>query len=255
MTASDDEGADYMITQEIRNGSHYAALELDPARTSDPFRGTPVLTAVFCDDSGRTETRKYPLAWDGPDRLVSEVPLPGGNVVLGSIQWDSARPHPLVPVELPYSPEFSPDQASGRELAETLRACGGRERIAVEDIWKDIPKRLRAFPLTPLFCLAAILLFLFEIAERRFLLIGRFFAAKKKTEDAGEKETASDSGAKSAVRLPRKRRKMPRPASKSSPAQSASATESTQDMQKPEESAEPAPADSISAALKKARRR
>ncbi|MBQ7731520.1 MAG: VWA domain-containing protein [Lentisphaeria bacterium] len=254
MTASDDEGADYMVTQEIRNGSHYAALELDPARTSDPFRGTPVLTAVFCNDSGQTETRKYPLVWDGPDRLVSEVPLPGGNVVLGSIQWDNARPHSLVPVELPYSPEFTPNRTSGRELAETLRACGGRERIAVEDIWKDIPKRLRAFPLTPIFCLAAILLFLLEIAERRFLLIGRFFAVKKKEVNAEGKDSASDAGVKSAVKLPRKRGKMPRPASKKAPAQTA-AEGSAQDKQETEPAGEPLPADSISAALKKARRK
>ena len=248
MTASDDEGADYMITQEIRNGSHYAALELDPARTSDPFRNTPVLTAVFCDDSGRTETRKYPLAWDGPDRLVSEVPLSGGNIVLGSIQWDNARPHPLVPVELPYSPEFNPGRTSGRELAELLRAGGGRERIAVEETWDDIPKRLRAFPLTPFFCLAAILLFLFEIAERRFLLIGRFFVAKKK-EDAEGKDSGSE--VKSGVRLRRKRRKTPHTAnSNPAPETPASVQESEQ-----EDKSEPAPADSISAALKKARRR
>ena len=252
MTASDDEGADYMITQEIRNGSHYAALELDPARTSDPFRGTPVLTAVFCDDDGRTETHKYPLAWDGPDRLVSEVPLQGGNVVLGSIQWDNARPHTLVPVELPYSPEFNPGQASGRELAELLRACGGHERIAVEEIWNDIPKRLRAFPLTPIFCLAAILLFLLEIAERRFLLIGRFFVAKKKDSDAEEKQSASETGVKSGVRLPRKRKNAPRSASTPTVQ---SAPESAQDSQESESDAAPPPADSISAALKKARRR
>ena len=247
MTASDDEGADYMITQEIRNGSHYAALELDPARTSEPFRGTPVLTAVFCDDDGRTETHKYPLAWDGPDRLVSEVPLSGGNVVLGSIQWDNARPHPLVPVELPYSPEFNPGRTSGRELAELLRACGGHERVAVEEIWDDIPKRLRAFPLTPLFCLAAILLFLFEIAERRFLLIGRFFAVKRKEVNDG---TASDSEVKPGVRLPRKRKKTPRSSSNFAPETTAAAQET-----EPEAPAEPPPADSISAALKKARRR
>ena len=250
MTASDDEGADYMITQEIRSGSHYAALELDPARTSDPFRNTPVLTAVFCDDSGRTETRKYPLVWDGPDRLVSGVPLPGGNIVLGSIQWDNARPHPLVPVELPYSPEFNPSRTSGRELAELLRASGGRERIAVEETWDDIPKRLRAFPLTPFFCLAAILLFLFEIAERRFLLIGRFFVMKKK-EDAEVADSASGSEIKSGVRPPRKRRKAQYTAgSNPAPETPASAQESEQ-----EDKSEPAPADSISAALKKARRR
>jgi len=251
MTASDDEGADYMITQEIRNGSHYAALELDPARTSDPFRVTPVLTAVFCDDSGRTETRKYPLAWDGPDRLVSEVPLQGGNVVLGSIQWDNARPHSLVPVELPYSPEFNPGQASGRELAELLRACGGHERIAVEEIWNDIPKRLRAFPLTPIFCLAAILLFLFEIAERRFLLIGRLFVAKKK-ETASGTDSASDSEIRSGIKLPRKRKKASRPVST---ATVQSAPESARGSSEPEESSDPPPADSISAALKKARRK
>lgn len=255
MTASDDEGADYMITQEIRRGSHYAALELDPARTADPFRNTPVLTAVFCDDSGRTETRKFPLAWDGPDRLVSEVPLPGGNIVLGSIQWDGARPHPLVPVELPYSPEFTPNQTSGRELAELLRASGGRERIAVEEIWNDIPKRLRAFPLTPFFCLAAILLFLFEVAERRFLLIGRFFVAKKKVGDTND-GAASGPEIKSGVRLPRKRRKAPRAASGTAgTSEDNGQTAPPQDSTSQETASEPPPSDSISAALKRARRR
>ncbi len=256
MTASDDEGADYMITQEIRNGSHYAALELDPARTSDPFRSAPVLTAVFCDDSGRTETRKHPLAWDGPDRLVAEVPLPGGSIVLGSVQWDGARPHPLVPVELPYSPEFNPNQTSGRELTELLRASGGRERIAVEEIWSDIPKRLRAFPLTPFFCLAAILLFLYEIAERRFLLLGRFFVTKKQEKAAtGNEESSSGEEAKPGIRFPHKRRKMPRPSGNAPATPSPATQESAQDLQERESSAEPPPADSISAALKKARRR
>ena len=257
VSASDDEGADYMITQEIRGGSHYAALELDPARTTDPFRGTPVLTAVFCDDSGRTETRKYPLAWDGPDRLVAEVPLPGGSIVLGSVQWDGARPHPLVPVELPYSPEFNPGRTSGRELAELLRAGGGRERIAVEETWNDIPKRLRAFPLTPFFCLAAILLFLFEIAERRFLLIGRFFVAKRKEPAVAEgtAETLSAPGTRSGVKRPLKRGKAPRHGPAASPARQSSGQKNAQDPSREEQPGEPAPADSISAALKKARRR
>ena len=250
ITASDDEGADYMITQEIRNGSHYAALELDPARTSDPFRNPPVLTAVFCDEDGRTETRTYPLVWDGPDRLAAEVPLPGGSVVLGSIQWDNARPHPLVPVELPYSPEFQPNRNSGRELTELLRASGGRERIAIEETWDDLPKRLRAFPLTPLFCLAAILLFLLEIAERRFLLIGRFFPATQPGKT--DTEAKSDSSPIPGIKLPRKRKKMPH-VSVSNASQTA-AQESAQDTPA-EQPAEPPPADSISAALKKAQRR
>ena len=257
MTASDDEGADYMITQEIRNGSHYAALELDPARTAEPFRSTPVLTAVFCDEDGSTETRTFPLAWDGPDRLAAEVPLSGGSVVLGSIQWDNARPHPLVPVELPYSPEFLPNQNTGRELTELLRAAGGRERIAIEETWDDLPKRLRAFPLTPFFCLAAILLFLFEIAERRFLLIGRFFPAKQ-TKKAEEKaESGSDPSAKPGIGIPRKRKNVPHPAgSPSAPSDSgASQAAASEPESASNQPVEPPPADSISAALKRARRR
>lgn len=256
MIASEDEGADYMITQEIRNGAHYAALELDPARTSEPFRNPPVLNAVFCDESGATETRSFPLAWDGPDRLVAEVPLPGGSIVLGSIQWDNARPHALVPVELPYSPEFLPNQVSGRELTELLRASGGRERIAVEEIWDDLPKRLRAVPLTPFFCLAAILLFLLEIAERRFLLIGRFFPAKqKKPADRQDKaETASDPGAVPGIRIPRKRRKAARTAPASA-SQGNGASQAAARGSETEQPPEPPPADSISAALKRARKR
>ncbi len=252
ISASDDEGADYMITQEIRNGVHYAALELDPARTADPFRNQPVLTAVFCEASGRTETKTFPLVWDGPDRLVAEIPLSGETVALGSIQWDRSRPHPLVPVEMPYSPEFVPSQESGRELADLLRASGGRERVAIEETWDDLPKRLRAFPLTPVFCLAAIVLFLLEVAERRFALIGRLFPAKQ------QKKPAPGDGPASAMtgKPPRKRRKaaQKKPASGTGPSDAASPQETPSGAPESAPAQEPA-ADSISAALKKARRR
>ena len=156
----------------------------------------------------------------------------------------------------PERTEFLPNQASGRELTELLRASGGRERIAIEETWDDLPKRLRAFPLTPFFCLAAILLFLFEIAERRFLLIGRFFPAKqqKKADAIGEAKSTSDPAAVPGIKRPRKRRKT-HAAPSSGSQDGASLAAATPPESEPESPAEPPPTDSISAALKKARRR
>jgi len=253
MIAPDAKDDDFMITQEIRNGIHFAAIELDPARKDEPFRSTPVLNAVFHDENGKKETRTYPLAWDGPDRLVAEVPLPGGVIVFGSINWDDEK-HPLAPVELPYSPEFIPDRTSGRELADLLRANGGHERLAVEETWNDLPKHSRDKSLTPFFCLAAILLFLLEIAERRFVLIGRLFA--KRTGKAGANapdkpdaaESSSDAAAP-AVKRPGKRKKTARSAGNNPQ----DAARKAAQPPPPEQTAEPE-ADSLSAALKKASR-
>ena len=254
MIAPDLKDDDFMITQEIRNGIHYAAIELDPARKDDPFRSMPTLNAVFHDENGKTESRTYPLVWDGPDRLVAEVPLPGGVIVFGSINWDDEK-HPLAPVELPYSPEFIPDRTAGRELTDLLRANGGHERLAVEETWNDLPKHSRDKSLTPFFCLAAILLFLLEIAERRFVLIGRLFSARRNRkagadvpDKTGAAESSSDADAP-AVKRPGKRRKGARSAST---APQTAARKSAQ-TPSPEKTAEPE-ANSLSAALRKASR-
>ena len=153
---------------------------------------------------------------------------------------------------MPYSPEFVPSQESGRELADLLRASGGRERVAIEETWNDLPKRLRAFPLTPIFCIAALVLFLLEVAERRFALIGRLFPAKQKKKPApGEGPASAMTG-----KAPRKRRKAAKkPAPGKGTSDAASSRETPSDAQESAPEQEPSPADSISAALKKARRR
>ena len=79
---------------------------------------------------------------------------------------------------------------------------------------------------------------------------------KQKEKDASEGDgLSSGPEVKSGIRIPRKRKKAPRPAASAGSATTASAPESVQNPPQPESPDEPAPADSISAALKKARRR
>lgn len=118
-----------------------------------------------------------------------------------------------------------------------------------------LPKHLRAIPLTPFFCLAAILLFLLEIAERRFLLIGRFFPAKQKKPDATDTGKGSGADATPGFKPPRKRGKAQRAAAQKAGLQPASTAQTSEQHPAPGETPDEPEADSISAALRKARRR
>ena len=114
-------------------------------------------------------------------------------------------------------------------------------------------KRILTIVPTPVFCLAAIVLFLLEIAERRFLLIGRFFPANRK-----KPADADASGAVSAMtgKAPRKRGKAARkPAAGSGPSAAVPTHEEPAEARETAAAQEPPAADSISAALKRARRR
>jgi len=80
----------------------------------------------------------------------------------------------MPPVTLPYSPEFKPvDESSGPATLTTLaEATGGVSRDILGQIWSDLPKRPRFIEIAPWLLLAAILLLLTEILERRSGVLG-----------------------------------------------------------------------------------
>jgi len=76
-------------------------------------------------------------------------------------------------VALPYSPEFKP--VSGEEgqaaLARLAQATGGKERVELSGVWKDLSRLPRLVDLSPWLLMLATVLLLVEVLERHTGLI------------------------------------------------------------------------------------
>jgi hypothetical protein len=60
-------------------------------------------------------------------------------------------------------------------LERLARATGGVERLNLADVWKDIPRQPRFVSAAPYLLLAAVIVFLLEVTERRTVLLSSFW--------------------------------------------------------------------------------
>lgn len=167
-----DPEAGYLVVQSLADGVHRVELLLDPDRERDPFPTPPAVHSVTSREDGVAVARQDAFHWLDPDRLEADIPLEGGAISLATVGWEGKRPEPLAPVTPVYSPEFRPlEESSAADLAAMSAATGGRERLLPDGLWDDLPSRPRRFDLTPWIALAAILLLLLEVAERRIGIV------------------------------------------------------------------------------------
>jgi uncharacterized membrane protein len=169
----------------IRDGVCVIDLFLDPAKNTS-FSKTP--DVVFLRERFGMEPfqDKRPLVWSAPDQLTCELPLEDDETVLPVIMVGDRR-LALPPVCLPYQPEFAAANPSKGEAAlrQIAAATSGRERIDLASIWEEVPRSAKTLDLRPWCFLLAILILLFEIAQRRLAWLdadffARFFAKAPK---------------------------------------------------------------------------
>ncbi|HOW65216.1 MAG TPA: VWA domain-containing protein [Candidatus Paceibacterota bacterium] len=159
----------FALTQEIREGSCHVELHLDPRRAADPFSGTPQVQ-VLHGIPGQTPARtSVDLKWSSADTLEAWIPIRGNETVLATAAVPGMKPITLSPVCLPYSPEFEAEAGDrGMDALKQLAAAtGGEDRLDLAKIWNVLPTRLRRVPLAPWLLIAAMVLFLVEILQRR----------------------------------------------------------------------------------------
>ncbi len=181
-----------VLTQDVKKGLARVQLHLDPARKSEPFSLLPEATTLRATSEKKPRVEKTRLNWTSADTLAVEVPVHGSETILTTVDVPGAGPVMLPPVCLPYSPEFEPavtttDSAAGaalpREstgagwglpaLERLARSTGGKERIELTNIWKDIPRHPRLIPLASWLLVLAVVIFLLEVAERLTGLLSR----------------------------------------------------------------------------------
>jgi Mg-chelatase subunit ChlD len=172
---------DMLLTQHVRDGVCVLQLHLDPERDADPFTALPrarILQAV----TGTAPTKDLAtLQWKTADLLEATIPMSGRATLLNTVEIPGQQPVTLPPVCLPYSPEFAPDQPGrgASTLSRLARTTGGRELLEIPEIWATLPTRPHYVELMPWLLIAAVLLFLAEIFERRTGWISRLFSKPK----------------------------------------------------------------------------
>jgi hypothetical protein len=109
------------------------------------------------------------MNWSSADTLSAEVPLRGSETILPTIEVPGVGQATLAPMCLPYSPEYQPPvPGRGSAALERLaKSTSGGERLNLAGVWKDIPRKPRLIPLASYLLLAAVMLFLLEVFERR----------------------------------------------------------------------------------------
>ncbi len=165
---------DLLITQNVKDGLYTLELHLDPERINNPFSGTPRAIIIHGEPGSKPAVVSPNFTWKSADNLTVEFPMSGGETLLATVEITGRQPVRLVPVCLKYSAEFMPDR-EGRGAATLQQLAvmtGGKERIDVANIWKELPSASRNIELMSLLILGALLAFLIEIFERRTGLLG-----------------------------------------------------------------------------------
>lgn len=190
-------------------------FHLDPERDADPFTTTPSLTAIRDTREGTPVVDRYPFEWESADTLIAQIPLYGNEMVLPVIDISPEKRLTLTPVCLPYSPEFEPalTNQGGAFLDELSEITQGENRLDLASIWKALPKKSRFKEIAPWLFMAAIVIFLLEILQRRtgILSAKRARASMKlyKDEQKQEQIPSQSNTKKDNKRVPHKTMKEP----------------------------------------------
>jgi len=165
-----------LLTQDLKNGVARIELHLDPERDEAGAvspSGLPKVTTLRGAAGSKPSSEKAEMRWASADTLEIEIPLRGNETALSTVEVPGAGRVTLAPVALPYSPEFKP--VSGEEgqaaLARLAQATGGKERVELSGLWKDLPRLPRLVELAPWLLMLATALLLVEVLERHTGLI------------------------------------------------------------------------------------
>lgn len=181
-----------LATQQVKNGVSVIQLHLDPDRDggTEPRpvgsgsagsvprpvgsdSSMPKVTTLRGVAGSKPTAEKSEMRWADADTMEVSIPLNGSETALSTVEVPGAQPLTLSPVTLPYSPEFKPveNDEGQTALAKLAQSTGGKERLELPGVWKDLPRQPRLIELAPYLLLTAILLLLIEVLERHTGLV------------------------------------------------------------------------------------
>ncbi len=181
-----------LLTQKVVGGLCQLRLHLDPEKKQLPFASLPKVTTLRGLPGAKPTSAKASMEWLGPETLGLDVPLGGSETAISTVEVPGAPAVSLPPVCLAYSPEFRPVEP-GKGTSALVRiadATGGTHRVSPPAIWKDLPKMPRQMEIGYWLLLAAAIILIVEVLERRTGLISvgsprRLRAAAEEEEEQG----------------------------------------------------------------------
>jgi uncharacterized membrane protein len=179
---------DQLLTEEVRDGVCFVQLHLDPERKGDPFSAAPRIKVLHGIPGAPASKQTLTLQWKNADLLEAAVPITGRETVLNTVEIQGQNPITLPPVCLPYSPEFAPDQPGrgAASLAQLATTTGGKERLEIPQTWAELQVKRHYIELAPWLFIAAVILLLAEILERRTGWFSRVLLRKRPAAAARE---------------------------------------------------------------------
>jgi hypothetical protein len=171
---------DMFLLQEVRDGTCFVQLHLDPGRKADPFSAMPRIKVLHGLPGAPPAKDTVSLAWKNADLLEAAIPIVGRETVLNTVEVPGQQAVTLQPVCLPYSPEFAPDQPGrgAAALAQIATTTGGKDRVEIPKIWNELPVKSRYVELAPWLLILAAMAFLLEVLERRTGWVSKFVVRK-----------------------------------------------------------------------------
>lgn len=171
---------DMLLTEDVRDGVCFVQLHLDPDRKTDPFSNLPQVKVLHGLPGAAPAKETVSLNWQNADLLEAAIPIAGRETVLNTVEISGQQPVTLTPVCLPYSPEFAPDEPGrgAAALAQIATTTGGTDRVEIPKTWSELPVKSRYVELAPWLLVAAAVLFLMEVFERRTGWVSKFILRK-----------------------------------------------------------------------------
>lgn len=184
---------DQLLTEEVRDGVCFVQLHLDPERKTDPFSALPKIKILRGLAGLPPGKQTMPLEWENADLLEAAIPMNGRETVLNTVEIPGQQAVTLPPVCLPYSPEFAPEQPGrgAATLEQIATTSGGKDRLQIPDTWAELQIKPRYIEIVPWLFIAAVVLFLLEIFERRTGWVSRLVARKQTAAVVPEEESVS----------------------------------------------------------------
>lgn len=132
------------------------------------------------------------LSWKSADEMSAFIPVRGAETILPVVQLPDGGVKRLPAYRRPYSAEFKPDpDGEGEALLRRISGLTGGERVAdLASIWNRMERGDVRVEVAPWFYLAAAVLFLLEIIDRRTGCLSGAVAARRPTSESAAQDEA-----------------------------------------------------------------
>lgn len=179
-----------LARQRLDNGRLLVELMLDPERPEASLSAEPKVNVLLGQPGRPPRQEELKMRYTAPDTLSAEVPLSGTEVAVATLDLGPTGTTTLPPARLLYSPEYLPHSREGIEALRGLASVTqGQARTELGAIWDELVPIDRFTSIAHWLWLAAVVLLLIEVLERRTSWVSQLMLNVNKRRAAGSVQT------------------------------------------------------------------